>query len=289
MTHKSPDRNNLDEEAILFLHIGKTGGRTLDKILERHFRPSEICPAYLGEELRSFSPEQLNNYRLFRGHFTYDFIQFLPGHPRVMTFLREPVSRAISNYQHILRDSNHSLHEEFVSKDVSPYQFATRPEYNRDIDNWMTLVIAGKHDVELAKERLQQEISYFGLTERYRESVNLLTYTFGWDPVPEYGKENVTPNKLRREQLSAETIRAIEDANQLDIELYKFASELFNERILHMIEQLQLASNEKRTEARRLSGIRELSRDLGEARDTIEAMTATRGWRALQAWWKFKN
>ena len=39
--------------------------------------------------------------------------------------------------------------------------------------------------------------------------------------------ENVTENKPRRENISKDTIAAIERYNELDIELYRYATEIF--------------------------------------------------------------
>ena len=82
--------------------------------------------------------------------------------------------------------------------------------------------------LEQAKLNLK---SYFvvGLTEEFDASVRLMSQRFGWK-VKSYAKKNVTRTKPRddaSDASDAETLALLRAANALDIELYRFARELF--------------------------------------------------------------
>src|SRR5262249_40021848 len=89
----------------------------------------------------------------------------------------------------------------------------------------------------VAKHRLDR-FAFVGLTERFRESVALLAYTFGWRPVAEVPVRNVTEKRIRRDQLTGETATRIQELNALDFALYAYAQELFDERYRAMIDDL---------------------------------------------------
>ena len=83
--------------------------------------------------------------------------------------------------------------------------------------------------LETAKKHLRR-MPVVGLSERFDETVILLKRNLGWK-LPFYIKANVTENRPRREDISKDTIAAIERYNELDFELYKYTRELFEELI----------------------------------------------------------
>ena len=97
-------------DILYFLHIPKTGGSSLQSVLEKHFLPEQICPGQVQPEFEKIADNDLLKYRLFAGHF-WGVLEKLPVKPVVITWLRKPVPRAVSMYKHILRDPGHVLHE----------------------------------------------------------------------------------------------------------------------------------------------------------------------------------
>lgn len=68
------------------------------------------------------------------------------------------------------------------------------------------------------------------MTERYNETLILLKRTFKWK-TPFYVKANVTKKRPLKEVVDKDTIKLIEKYNELDIELYKYGQERFEELI----------------------------------------------------------
>lgn len=82
---------------LVFLHVPRTGGTSLHHHLAAHFAPHEICPERFSR-LDQYSPDQLGNWRFFSGHFNADEIRRIPGPLFIVTILRNPIERLLSNY-----------------------------------------------------------------------------------------------------------------------------------------------------------------------------------------------
>jgi hypothetical protein len=99
MTEASIPRGN--GRRLVFLHLAKTGGTTLDHHFAQAFAPEEICPKNV--DLHLMPAEELARYRYFSGHYVYDQLRYIPGPVFTVTVLRNPVERVISNYYFLKR------------------------------------------------------------------------------------------------------------------------------------------------------------------------------------------
>src|SRR5262249_170075 len=88
---------DLTRPKLVFLHHPKTGGTTLHHILMRGFDEDEICPERFNG-LQHYSAGDLARYRYFSGHFDLLSVSLIPGEKKIITMLREPISRLISLY-----------------------------------------------------------------------------------------------------------------------------------------------------------------------------------------------
>jgi hypothetical protein len=245
-------------EAFYFLHIPKTAGTTFCfSILPHFFEPSAICPAHDYPELLPMLSD-LGKYRLFRGHFYHYFAHLLPARPIFMTFLRDPVERVLSHYDHICRDPTHYHHGmttafrnglldavrspgilpgnfqvTSLARDIDPIRTleSARERHSNKLDEYavtfceMIKTALTQRDLQTACRRLA-EMEFVGIVEHFDESIALLSKTFGW-PVPSYQRLNVAPKRTRRAEIAPEVLREIIKANELDFELYEFGKSLF--------------------------------------------------------------
>ena len=69
-----------------------------------------------------------------------------------------------------------------------------------------------------------------GIAEEFDRSLILIKRILGWRN-PFYTKQNVSRGRALKEDLAPETLRVIEAYNALDIELYRYAKQLFEENI----------------------------------------------------------
>lgn len=93
----------LDENSILyFLHIPKTAGTSLKKILDSQFNPESIVMQESWFHLLESNDLNFVQYQLIRGHYGYGVHHIINKKPIYITMLREPTSQLISWYNHIM-------------------------------------------------------------------------------------------------------------------------------------------------------------------------------------------
>jgi hypothetical protein len=233
-------------ETILFLHLAKTAGTTLNQALGREY--SDILSLYIPKESKDLFEDFKNRLKtqtaaLIRGHFEFGWHHFLTRPFTYFTIMREPIERVISEYHYILSKPGHPMHEQvgkhgaglpkFVkdlhtpnlqTKKISGISFAA----NSGITGGEN--IDGHNMLEIAKENLAGHFAVVGLTERFDETLILLKREFGW-AWPYYIRDNITPKKTARRDIPASTIKIIEENNLLDIELYEYAVKLFEKKV----------------------------------------------------------
>lgn len=242
------------DDVLFFMHIPKTAGLSIIDILDSFYPPEQIFPLHsLGDHRFSdYKLEELARYRLVRGHFTFGpnddgIYNYLTPKPVILTMLRDPIERTISAYRHLIRQSE-------IPATVTLEDFLTQGTYRNRVDNRQSYFLIGdvpgnlrrdtaetrfspEVQLYLAKERLEQ-IAFFGMTERFRESIQLLTYTLSWKPVEEYPEVNRAPEPFDMSSLSPETMNRLMELNTIDLPLYAYAVELFESRYQQMIREL---------------------------------------------------
>jgi hypothetical protein len=249
------------DDQLCFVRIPKTGSTTLISILDAQFNHEELCPVLVADVPQS-STSELAKYRLFRDHFDYDLRDYLLKPPIYITMLRHPLDRAISYYEFCKRGQNQTPFANYMraATEAGLRDFTCNPDPTIRIrnSNLQTRQIAAGLDsrhrdpfqaaaiesqlsdselITLAKAHLK-EFKFVGLTERFQDSTLLLSYIFGWYPLVEYQSLRVASKKLHRDQLDQETIDAILEANQLDLQLYEEAQNIFEQQFSQMRREL---------------------------------------------------
>jgi hypothetical protein len=219
---------------LVFVHIQKTAGLSLRKILLREYGGRshvQLLPNVFTrpqgslEEVRRIAAETPEGIRVIHGHIMFwPDIVWSPS-TRFFTLLRDPVGRVISHF-HWLRERSRRFSEK-VKLDDALRQGAIP-------DNLQTRVLSASVAPvgEVPDEALQQAITSLdrftvvGLTERFDETLVLLTREFGWCRTT-YERTNVTPGRTPQEEIAPETVELIQHLNSLDMKLYAHARERF--------------------------------------------------------------
>ncbi|HXZ92805.1 MAG TPA: sulfotransferase family 2 domain-containing protein [Burkholderiales bacterium] len=239
---------------LVFLHIPKTGGTTLVTMLAQRYAPETIRKIMMrgmslivpprekasgslisASKIRRLKralrdPERV---RLIHGHFDLSLERLLPSRASLFTILRDPVERAISHYYHYRRQSNDPANGLAMRSTLAEWVSARGLV---EMDNGQTRRLAGEmrlpvgrvseRMLEKAKENLASKFSVIGLTERFEESQVLLSRAFGWR-YTRPAVRNVGTNRPARSGISEAELRLIRNCNCFDVELYRFAAELF--------------------------------------------------------------
>ena len=180
---------------LVFIHLPRTGGTTLERVLERKYRSRVISAETLWEPLSSVAelPDEVKERALVvQGHLHHGVHDYLPRDCDYITILREPVARVVSMYRFIRGNPKHWLHEELVRSGASLAEFV-RAGMDPGVDNHQTRLIAGigagdfgRAQAELDASALalaKQNLDGFkavGLTERFDESFIMIRRALGW-------------------------------------------------------------------------------------------------------------
>ncbi len=234
-------------DAIYFLHIEKTAGTSVDKFLLDRLSRSDVCPARLINDLEGVSAESLRPYRIFSGHFTGGFSDFIGVPLKTVTLLRDPVQRSISQYAHIRRDPLAEHHK--LAQGLSMREFCLHPATRPLIEDYQTRFLAGEavdtpsRRVVLARtpssssERDQllahardRLASYaaVGVTEDLTTTLAVFCAALGLERSGVAPYEN--PSYNRPKTIDRETLSIIRDLTQCDAILHAEAVDMLAQR-----------------------------------------------------------
>ena len=229
---------------IVFLHIPKAAGSTLQAILRRTYRarptvhfngaPDEI-------DIFSSLPEaHRHGVDVVAGHVHVGIHRLLRPGARQLTMLRHPVDRVVSHYHYVLRNPAHVEHRHVAGAGLSLGRYVETTG-SRMLDNdqvrWLNEtphqdVPFGAVDramLDRARRALDDEIEGVGVAERFDDSLALYRRLFDWPDVP-YTRVNVGERRPAADDIDPGVRRAILDRNALDLELYEHALALLDRR-----------------------------------------------------------
>lgn len=233
-------------EPFFFLHIPRTAGTTLDSILQSNFSPEEILSIYSKDDYerhRYQSLEFLESITLIIGHLLLEKTNpptFYGMPVRVFTFLREPIARLVSEYDFLRSWEANHLYSFLNENKVSFAEYISSHErrlFYRG-KNFMTRCISGQSFMDepypeealaCAKEALEKHFSFFGIQERFFESLVMLADILGLNNIL-HEKRNALKQESKT-SLSEADIALARRLNQADMELYEFALGLFEQRV----------------------------------------------------------
>lgn len=234
---------------LIFLHIPKAAGTTLQEIIVRHYMRGKIF-RFTGsqEQWKAFCDgpaEDRGRYDLIAGHVHFGIHELLPDPATYITMLRDPIDRVVSHYHFVLANPGHYLHPVLAGGRYTLHDYAvTRVSHELDNDQVRWLCARDHFDVpvgevsremvEEAKWNLANAISVFGLVERFSDSLRCLRAAFGWDEVKLPEKRNANRHRPTLDRIAPETIAAIREINRHDCELYDFACGLFEEQLVRL-------------------------------------------------------
>ena len=226
-------------EALIFLHVPKSAGTTLNRLIELEYpifdmySVDPVLSQWSRAHLWRLSQGRLKLFRVFKGHMPFGLHKILPQPATYITVMRDPVERVISAYYFM---SNYKLHPNYWK---FRHEGWTLEDFVRlsPRENVQTKMIAGAdYDIRCTEEILakaKENLKHFsvvGLTERFEESLALMKLRFGWK-LKSYSSFNVTRTRPKKRDLPQSTLDLIAERNRFDMELYDSAAKMFEEAI----------------------------------------------------------
>ncbi len=251
-----------DYEQAFFLHIPKTAGRSFRRVLQKDSGLGDVLR--IPHDDRAFPAlAAAGDYPVVQGHVPYPVAATLRQPLFVMTFLRRPVDRVVSLFEHSRRKPEFPMSQRLMKSGIdSPKELVERgiasnqqtkllgSEYDfsellakfrrgelgaRKARLWLvqeTRREATPATLERAKARLQ-EMQFVGITEAFDDSLRLFSKTIGIESdVTSYRIDAATEaeRRARKSRYGDDELDAVAEANRLDLELYEFAKDLFEQR-----------------------------------------------------------
>ena len=213
---------------VVILHIPKTAGTSLRRMIQEHYQTEEIFYVYgddstftTFDDFKKLAPEEKAAYKIFMGHIPFNQNFFSGLNPIYITILRDPVERVLSYYHHVMQ------RQEWKGKDVSLLKYIEISE-DRQLSNHQTRVLAGyvneplnEIQLEIAINNLNNHFSVVGTTDNYKEAVEALCNLMGWEHKTIY-RENISTDRKQAEYYSKIEIEKIKKLNVFDLKLYDY-------------------------------------------------------------------
>jgi len=228
---------NPAKKTLVFHHIPKAGGTTLNAIIRQNSDPSRVYNIYdtttchSWEEYCALSEAEKSRLLGVMGHMPMGAHRELSQEAEYITFFREPSARVLSLYRYVFRKEDHYLYEQATKEQFSLGRFLdVAPAL--EVENGMVKALlfpeqqperaADESHLQTALENLETYFPVFGLTHEFDASVCLFAKYFGWK-TPYYMVRNAKPGQFvqTHPEPTADELERLQDMNKLDVRLFE--------------------------------------------------------------------
>jgi hypothetical protein len=233
----------MKKDKIIFIHIPKTGGSTLQGIINREYGKKHTFNVKNNRKVIDFinlSDSKKNNINVLKGHMAFghhnEFVD--PNKVSYFTMLRDPIKRIISNYYFILKQKDHHTHQKIVNNSYSLKEYV-ESGIIANTENAQVRLLSNNIEtphgkcttemLEIAKKNLEKHFPVIGINEYFDETILFLQDKYNWKN-PYYGRVNVTGHGIKPTDLNQNTLDVIRKYNSLDIELYEHSKTNFKNK-----------------------------------------------------------
>lgn len=216
---------------LISIHIPKTAGTSFRNILKRVYGEESVVrfdilnePTRIMLENKQLNrPKLARNIKVLHGHFNYkDLVHYveIKKNVPIITWLRDPVERVISNYFYLAKRLKEELQEEEKGLNILAKMQKSLIEYAR---------------LEMNRNRMSKflegisldQMKFVGIQEYFNEDLDYFAQLFDIDDIKSL-EQNVTGEKHK---VSDEILQDISEYNELDMQLYFKALELRKKRL----------------------------------------------------------
>lgn len=210
---------------LISIHIPKTGGRSVRRVLKKvygdslYLRHEEKDYANRGRSAQPLEPDFPDHIRALHVHLGVS--QLMPVieayNPKVITWLRDPVERVISNYFFLMKRADEKIAKgrQLDNAGISLMEYVRHPRKDNKIAKFL-------EGMEL------KDFYFIGLLEKLEEDVAELSKMMGWkkkvrtfhtNDNTDYKNNNELPTRYH--EITNSMRQEIAEINREDVELYE--------------------------------------------------------------------
>jgi hypothetical protein len=223
----------------IFLHIPKTAGTTLVRILHRQYAKTGYVWIKAGTSFENAKLQVMRGrgerFGLVHGHVPFGIHDAINRPVRYFTLVRDPVDRVLSHYYFARSHPAHRLYREITEKGMTLRDYVMSG-ITEELANGQTAMLAGQErdtprgDASLldqAQVNVTRHFAAVGVTEDFDRTIVLFKLALGWRRPLVYESVNVTAGRPGAKAVDEETLAAIRSQNRLDELLYRFIRDRF--------------------------------------------------------------
>jgi hypothetical protein len=243
-------------DVLIHLHIPKTGGTSLNSIVQHGFRNDEVFGVEvfddMGPDVRdglglarykyclqlqaAYPGEDWQHIRYATGHVPFGLHQAFSGEVKYFTVIRDPLDRIISEFFFRIQENN-PTHDKGRTLTFEEY---VETQHDVHLSNYQVRVLAGasalddkevaveSNHLEQAKRNIKEYFLAAAPLERMAELALIIRRTYGWPMrrlLTEY--KNRTHRRLSVNDISPRVLKIIEECNSFDLELCEWVRKRF--------------------------------------------------------------
>ena len=244
-------RRSFDGPPVFLLRAHKTAGQSFNLSLRRAFRDSAICPNSASWQYAGAEPGDFARYSYFQGHIGLPTAGRIAPGARLVTMLRDPVSRLTSSYffwrsqaQRVKNWSAHEIARRLHGMTLLEYVTSEDPEIRHSSWNVQARLLAGADYGATPEQRTMlfgcewdlpelieralagmERFSVIGTVDRFDDSLALTYDTLGLPGEPEVVYDNRTPSKYVDQEVTDEILEHARRLTEADRVLFEAASQ----------------------------------------------------------------
>lgn len=239
-----------DKEVMAYVHIPKTAGTTLNSIINSNYHPARVFNLTVAgrmdidgkgktlfsrdqdtQEIRERIKAHQKQINCISGHLPYGVHKLIDRPTHYITILREPLSRALSQWRHAIRAGEQSALGRLLLEYDFNLQKALEDNAVLQFMNDQTRMITGSDRVHLderdydeALNVLQSDYALVGLSETFSVFLTEASSKFNWSNTL-YSKLNTAPRDSENIRFTKNEEALIRQYNKIDFDLYSWIKE----------------------------------------------------------------